>query len=144
MTNHNFKPPTGHVNLSPVMFKMHSHDYFKAYLDFEKPGRFSPVPYFLCCRAIELALKALHLESRSQKEVKEDYWHDLLASYDDLLQAQKTLSAQERELLGAADEIYRKKEFEYLNVHDAATACSRFPDLDHLDALARKITGYDA
>lgn len=137
------KAETVHINLSPVMFRHNARDYFKAYLDFHTKGRFSPVPFFLCCRAIELALKAMHLESKSQKDVKKLYSHDLVRSYKNLDQAQQTLQSEELKLLGIANEIYKKKEFEYLNVYDAATAFSRFPNLERLDALARKVTGYD-
>ena len=142
MTDHIMKVEAAHINLSPEMFRMNSHDYFKAYLDFEKPGRFSPVPFFLCCRAIELAIKALHLESKSRKEVKDLYKHNLVKSYDSLDESQRILSTDERQLLAAANEIYVKKEFEYLSVYDAGMAYSRFPDLARLDALTRKITGY--
>jgi hypothetical protein len=144
MTDHVIHVETANINLSPVMFRLNSHDYFKAYLDFEKPGSFSPVPFFLCCRAIELALKALHLESKTRKEVKDLYSHNLIKSYDGLDECQRILSTEERGLLVAASEIYVKKEFEYLNVYDAGTAYTRFPDLTRLEDLTRIITGYDA
>jgi len=51
------KCETGNIKLSPVLFRLSARDYFKSYLDFEKPAKFSPVPFFLCCRAIELALR---------------------------------------------------------------------------------------
>ncbi len=138
------KPESGHINLSPVVFRLSACDYFKCYLDFQKPGKFSPVPFFLCCRAIELALKAKHLERKSQKEVKQLYSHDLLKSYSDLDPDQRTLSGEELDLLAAANDIYVAKDFEYLNVFDAVRAYKRFPDLDNLGTLARKITEYDA
>ena len=63
------------------------------------------VPFFLCCRAIELALKAQHLESKSQKEVKQLYSHDLEKSYRDLDAEQQTLKPEEEHLLSAANDI---------------------------------------
>ena len=135
---------TGRLNLSPVMSRISAHEYFKAYLDFKAPNQFSAVPFFLCCRSIELALKALHLESKSQKEVKKLYSHNLLESYRDLDPAQQILNLAEQDLLAAASAIYAAKEFEYLNVLDAVTAYRRFPSLADLSALTRKIAAYDA
>lgn len=144
MTNYTIQCETGHINLSPVAFHKSARGYFKCYLDFQKPGNFSSVPFFLCCRAIELALKAMHLESKTQKEVKDLYYHDLIKSYSALEPGQQILVPEELDLLAAANKIYITKEFEYLNVYDAVTAYKRFPDLDKLGALAKKITTYDA
>src|SRR5271166_3190309 len=143
MADYTLEAETGHIRLSPVLFRLSARDYFKCYLGFP-PGKFSVVPFFLCCRAIELALKAQHLESKSQKEVKQLYSHDLEKSYRDLDAEQQTLKPEEEHLLSAANDIYKKKEFEYLNVFDAGTAYERFPNLDKLGALARKLTVYDA
>lgn len=144
MTDYTLTPGTGHYNLSPVLFGLTAQDYFKCYLAFEKPTtHFSAVPFFLCCRAIELALKAKHLESKSQKEVKQLHSHNLLKLYSGLDPGQQTLSSEELELLAATNAIYMEKEFEYINVYDPGSAYKRFPDLDELGALARKVTRYD-
>jgi hypothetical protein len=144
MTNYVLKTSAITINLSPVLFRNSARDYFKCYLDFEKTGKFSAVPFFLCCRAIELAIKAMHLERKSQKEIKQLYSHNLVKSYSELDRDQKMLIPEEFELLKAASEIYREKQFEYLNVFDAATAYSRFPDLEKLAGIAEKITGFNA
>lgn len=140
MTNYILKAETGYINLSPVGFRLAARDYFKCYLDFEKPGRFSVVPYFLCCRAIELALKAIHLETKKQAEIKLKYSHNLLAAYSDLPKDKQILSQEEVELLKQANQIYSKKDFEYFNVVDAATGFERYPDLGALAHLAQKLT----
>jgi len=140
VADHTIKIESGHINLSPVLFRLSACDYLKCYRDFQKPGTFSAVPFFLCCRAIELALKAKHLEGKSPKEVKQLYSHDLLRSYSDLDANQRTLSGEELTLLEAANEIYVAKDFEYLNVFDVVSAYKRFPGLDSLGALAEKIT----
>jgi hypothetical protein len=137
------RPEGTHFNISPEAFRILAGDYFKAYRDFQAPRKFSPVPFFLCCRAMELALKAEHLERRSQTEVKKLYYHDVLKAYADLDADQKTLSPEEEALLAAANEIYVAKDFEYFNVIDAVSAYKRYPDLDQLGALAKKITKYD-
>jgi hypothetical protein len=38
-----------------------------------------------------------------------------------------------------ANEVYSKKRFEYISVHDAARAFSNFPKLEDLDELATAI-----
>jgi hypothetical protein len=143
MPNVTIKVPTGHVNLSPVLFQNGARDYFKASLDFKPPHAFSAVPFFLCCRAIELAFKALHLETKSQIEVKKLYNHDLVKSYDALDPGQQTLSPDEKAVLVSANVIYVSKEFEYLGAFDAGSGFARFPQIDALSALARKITRYN-
>ena len=142
MTNYTIKAETGHINLSPTGFQLAARDYFKCYLDFEKPGRFSVVPYFLCCRAIELSLKAKHLETKSRQDVKQTFRHNLIRSYKGLPSEKQNLSAEEFQLLQKANEIYNKKEFEYFSVLDAATGFERYPDLDRLADLTRKLIEY--
>ena len=138
------KLETGHINLSPVAFRLWAQDYYECYLSFvEKQQKFSPVPFFLCCRAIELALKAKHLETKSQNDVKDLYRHDLIKSYEALDPEQRVLSSEEFDLLRAVNGIYCSKAFEYFNVMDAGTGFQRFPDLAELNALTRRIVEYD-
>jgi hypothetical protein len=50
------------------------------------------------------------------------------------------LTAEEFEVLDKASTIYKtNKGFDYIAVFDMATGYSRFPDLDPLDAVARKL-----
>jgi len=143
MADYKLNAEAGHINLSPELFRLGARDYFKSFTRFEH-RKFSPVPFFLCCRAMELALKAVHLESKKQSEVKQLFSHDLMKCYKGLDKSKQTLSAEELDLLSAANEIYVRKEFEYLNVVHAVTAYKRFPDLDALVKLAKKIIRYDA
>lgn len=137
--NHVVAPATAHINLSPVLFRFSAQDYLKCYLDFKSIRRFSAVPFFLCCRAIELALKAMHLETKGRDEVKKLYMHNLSKLYGGLELSQQTLSPEEVNLLDAANDVYTDKGFEYLQVWDAGTRYKRFPDIDKLATLARKI-----
>lgn len=135
----------GFVNLSPDAFHRWAEHYYKCKQDFEPPHRFSPIPYFLLCRAIELDIKARHLIQKRQPEVKEDFGHDLRNAYEDLDADQKILDDAEFELLCAASAIYADKGFEYFNPEDALTGYSRFPELDQLDHVATKlISAYNA
>lgn len=97
----------------------------------------SPVPYFLICRAIELELKAKHLESKSRSDVKNDYGHNLKRSYDEL--PDRKLNRQEYVVLSHASDIYKDKGFEYATVIDAVTGLKDFPDLAVLEQIATKL-----
>ena len=145
MADTKITPGTQHIKISPDAFRLWARDYFKCYLDFQSPRKFSPIPFFLCCRAIELALKGALLDKdKSHKQLKKSYSHDLVKAYRAIPHEQQTLSADALALLAAANDIYKAKDFEYFNIFDAVSAYKRFPDLEVLAALARRITGYGA
>ncbi len=143
MANYVLKAESGgRIKFSSVGFRLLSQDYFKCFLDFKKPKHFSVLPYFLCCRAIELALKSIHLETKNQSYLKSNYRHDLIKTYKNLPKVKQTLLEDELTLLSQINEIYYKKDFEYINVHDVATGFNRFPDIHALAKIARKLTDF--
>jgi hypothetical protein len=127
------------ANISPDAFHMWARHYYKCRQDFQSPDPFSPVPYFLLCRAIELEIKSRHLRGKNRSEVKVEYGHHLIKAYDALEQGQKTLNSEELETLRAANEIYVGKGFEYFNPEHALRGYSHFPNITSLDAIARKL-----
>jgi hypothetical protein len=144
--SYNIEIEPAHFNVSPLLF----YTYARQYLDCEtafKPTapRSSPVPYFLLCRAIELAVKAIHLQTMRRvktagvKGVKEEFSHRIKDAYDRLPEVHRTLDATEYAGLERANEIYRDKGFEYTDVYHAVTALSGFPDLDALRDMANKV-----
>jgi hypothetical protein len=135
------KTKTGHVNVSPTMFHLYAKQYYRCKQTFQAQEPFSPVPYFLLCRAIELEIKAKHLETKSRSEVKKEYGHNLKVSYDDLEPSVKVLNEVEYDELAKASIIYDVpyKGFEYCTVHDAGIGYSNFPDLDLLDQITKKL-----
>ena len=54
MVDYTLEAETGQIKLSPDLFRPLALDYFECYRRCP-PGKFSAVPFFLCCRAIELA-----------------------------------------------------------------------------------------
>jgi hypothetical protein len=139
MTIERIKIEAGSLNFSAPSFRMWASHYYKCFKDFQSPGGgWSPVPYALLCRAIELELKSRHLEKIGLSRVK-DFLHDLLQLYDDLPASQHVLNREERKLLQKASELYKEKAFDYVQVMDAATAYKRFPDLTRLDAVTKKL-----
>jgi hypothetical protein len=53
---------TGRIRLSPHGFRQWAKEFYQSRKALQ-PNGFSPVPYFLLCRAIELWFKAVHLEA---------------------------------------------------------------------------------
>jgi hypothetical protein len=128
------------VNVSPDAFHIYAGHYYKCKQDFKSPDDyFSPVPYFLLCRAIELEIKATHLKHRTQTEVKDDFYHHLVKAYNALDAQEQILSQSELAVLTEADAIYSRKGFEYFVSTDALTHFSRYPDLEKLDVIAKKL-----
>ena len=143
MANHVIKVGTAHINLSPTLFHEYARQYLECERAFQSASSYSPVPYFLVCRAIELELKAKHLESKSRVEVKKQFRHNLKKSYDALPASAKLLDAAEYTELGRASDIYDipNKGFEYVSVGDAVTGLRNFPSLAILKRIAAKVVG---
>ena len=131
------------ANLSPLAFRKWARQYYECAVPLLSSAEFSPVPYFLLCRAIELVMKAEHLETKRQPEVKKEFVHFLVKSYEALPTPSQVLSTNEIDLLKQADEIYSGKGFEYFNPQHALEGYSRYPDLAALGRLARKLLGYE-
>jgi hypothetical protein len=132
--------PSIHVNLSPYGFRRWARHFLASRESFVSPDPgFSPVPYFLNCRAIELELKARHLEHVNQKEVKDRFGHNLERAYQNLPKEQQSLSPGELKTLQAANNIYKDKGFEYFSVLHAVEAFKKFPDLSALDLVTLKL-----
>ncbi len=93
----------------------------------------------MCCRAIELAFKAVHLESKSQAAVKARFSHNLKESYDALPLECQILDKREIKLLTTLSGLYWNKVFEYVQPGDVMTKYTRFPNFTALHALAAKI-----
>lgn len=126
------------ANLAPYAFHKWAIHYYKCKQSFTL-GSFSPVPYFLLCRTIELEVKSRHLNTMSQNRVKREFGHKLVKAYDALDTGDQTLTTNEKHVLDAASDIYCGKGFEYFDPEDALTAFSRYPDLAELDSVARKL-----
>ena len=128
------------VNASPEAFHIYAGHYYKCKQDFKPPDDYpSSLAYFLLCRAIELELKARLLRNWRQSRVKGKIGHRLLDAYNALDAQDQTLSQSEVAVLTEADAIYSRKSFEYFVPTDALTGFSRYPDLEMLDAIAKKL-----
>jgi hypothetical protein len=141
--NQIIRPGGINANLSPDAFHRWATHYLKCKRDFQCPDKFSPVPYFLLCRAIELEIKARHLKYMTQEQVKKKFSHKLAESYDALEPTEKILNQEEEHTLRDASKIYHEKDFEYFNPEDALTGYKRLRNLNlaFLDSIASKLIG---
>ena len=129
------------ANLAPDAFHRWAEHYYKCKQDFVSPHPFSPVPYFLLCRSIELELKARHLTVMRQTEVKKAFGHDVMRAYQALPTTEKRLDPADELMLEQASDIYSGKGFEYFYPEDALNAFKRYPDLATLDRITRSLLG---
>lgn len=127
------------ANLSPMAFRKWARQYYECAIPLLSRTEFSPVPYFLLCRAIELELKAEHLEIKRQPEVKSSFGHHLVKSYLALPRHLQVLVIAELDLLKQADSIYSSKGFEYFNPEHALRGYSQYPNLAALDEVVQKL-----
>ena len=68
-----------HIFITPLGFHTYATDFLTAARDLKPSGHFPPVPYYLCCRAIELSLKSFLLgKGVTKKMLKKKLGHDLV------------------------------------------------------------------
>lgn len=129
------------ANLATDAFHRWATHYYKCKHDFKPPREFSPVPYFLLCRAVELEIKSRHLKVKKQNEVKGEYGHNLVKAYKDLPKGNEVLNDDELAVLECANTIYADKGFEYFDPEDTLTGYSTYPKLEELEEVAIKLIG---
>ena len=141
------QPPTGHGNLSPFGFHRYASEFLRAADLLESGDGFSPVPYYLHCHVIELALKAFLLaKGFPKKHLKHKLRHDLEKALNKAvqhgLQSEVTIEPKEEEAIGKANAYYVEKGFEYFDISKAGTGYQGLPDLKILtDVSSRLISG---
>jgi hypothetical protein len=141
MATQEIRPASIDANLAPDAFHLWAHHYYQAKQSFSLPegAGFSPVPYFLLCRAIELELKSRYLPTVTQSEVKGRFSHRVIDAYNKLPPAHRILHAEEASVLATVSPKYADKDFEYFDPQDALGGYKSYPTLDKLDAIALKL-----
>lgn len=134
-----------HLNISPYGFNHYAAEYLAVARSVEIGTSFSPVPYYLYCRCLELGLKAfLLLKGVPEQELKrKSLGHDLNAIVLRCevlgLLSYLTLSSEEKGEISKANEYYATKDFEYVNVFKVVQGYPELPDLQVLDSIGAKI-----
>lgn len=125
-------------------FRRFAEDFLSAARAFLPPDtRFSPVPYFLACRSIELSLKCFLIAAGVERAELKRLGHDLEAA---LIRAEELgiethldVTPEERESLKNANAFYRHKEFEYFESLDMVYGPWNGLDLSALISLAQRL-----
>ncbi|OGO18457.1 MAG: hypothetical protein A2Z15_02835 [Chloroflexi bacterium RBG_16_50_11] len=111
----------------------------KSELNIPSPSENSPIPYYLLCHAIELEIKSRLSKTIAWKTLKNEYGHNLIKLYDKLELSDQLLDSKEKEELKKANIVYMNKGFEYILPFDKVTKNKRYPQLELLDFIAKKM-----
>lgn len=121
------------INITPIGFHTYASDFLSSASSIPPSNSYSPVPFYLYCRALELGLKAFLLAAGVPKaKLKSNtLGHDLVAVLAEAnakgLSALFTVSPAEEVEIKKANDYYVRKEFEYFeNVFKLVTG---HPDL---------------
>ena len=132
------------IRISPFGFHKYAEDYYLAAKRWRNSEKYSPVPYFLYCRSIELELKAFLLaKGENVSWIKEKLGHNLVRalikakqySLDDFV---KTSLVEENQI-DIANGYYNSKGFEYFFVPNHAEGLKKLPKLDVLQNYSEKL-----
>lgn len=133
------------IILSPCGFNHYASEYLTAARSIEVGSLFSPVPYYLYCRCLELGVKAfLLLRGVSKHELKSKILgHNLVAILTEAerlgLSEYLILTEEEKSEIYKANDYYKNKDFEYLNISKVVKGYPLLPGLHILDKLAERV-----
>jgi hypothetical protein len=132
------------LNITPFGFHKYALDYLEIADKWTSKSGYSPVPYFLYCRSIELGLKAYLLAiGKNLKYVKGSVGHDLtlglknsrLNKLDEIVE---TTHIEQKEI-ELANKYYKTKGFEYFFVLNHITGLTELPKLNILKEYSYKL-----
>jgi hypothetical protein len=133
------------VNISPIGFHHYASEFAASARQAQAGlgGAFSPVPYYLYCRSLELVLKAFLLAKGVPKDdlklrsLNHDLSRILLRARGLGLDTTISFAAHWEDEIRKANNYYASKGFEYFDVIAAARG---YPQLPALDALNEIVT----
>jgi hypothetical protein len=136
-------PATAIVNISPIGFPHYASE-FAASARLAQPGPeggFSPVPYYLYCRSLELVLKAFLLakgvakDDLKRRNLGHDLRKNLLKAKALGLEQTVPFAAHWEDEIRKANVYYARKGFEYFDLVAAARGYSQLPALGVLNEI---------
>jgi len=140
------KLETGHYNMTPFGFHKYASDYFVAADTWTKniiKEGYSPVPYFLYSRSIELGLKAYLLAKKQSLTTVIKCNHDLIKALNkaklNSLDSFVITSSDDEKHITLANNIYSKKGFEYFYIINHVTGKEKFPNISVLHDYSEKL-----
>jgi HEPN domain-containing protein len=137
-------PGTGNVYMGPAGTHIRAEDFLKAAeLLRESAERFMPVAAFLCCRSVELALKAFLLARGETNALVRGFGHDLVQLLNEAhargLDAVVSLNGDELAILRAANEDYMEHRLAYFDLTATISHYPKQPDPTALASVAAKL-----
>lgn len=140
----NISPPAAKIRITPTGFHMYAEQFLAADQSSQQGKGFSPVPYYLVCRSIELTLKAFLLAERAPiDEIKRKIGHNLVKALDKAkakgLGNLVNVDANVEKEIENANHYYKNKEFEYFEFDRMVTGYPRLPDLETLRPFAAEL-----
>jgi hypothetical protein len=142
------KAESGMYRVSPFGFYKYAKEFFDAGEIYEESIKdrkgFSPVPYYLYCRSIELMLKSILLycdPKFTENKLKKEYGHDLIKILNaaEILLKSKLLNNEEQMVIKKANDYYQDKGFEYFKVDKAVQGYKDLPELSQLKEITQKL-----
>ena len=131
------------INLSPLGFYRYAKEFHSAAESYKPIDGFTPVPYYLYCRSLELLFKAYLLSKGITKQKLKKYSHNLnkVLNKSKELEIEEliTISKEEVNNIESANKYYHKKGFEYFEVVDAIKGYENLPELNILKSLSEKL-----
>lgn len=135
--------PCLRINVTPLGFHRYASEFLRSADSFKANSGYSPVPYYLYCRSIELSLKAFLLTAGYKKTyLKNTIKHNLENA---LREAEKVglrnflvLGRVQRGELVRANGHYLKKGFEYFEINHLP-GFRKLPRLEILSVVAKEL-----
>ncbi|NLD47027.1 MAG: hypothetical protein GX660_07485 [Clostridiaceae bacterium] len=136
------------ILISPMGFLHYASEFLGAAQKIKTDSNFSPVPYYLVCRSIELALKAYLLAKNpyykkilpKKNELGHNLENILEKTISEGLDKIISISPKDKEELRKANYYYSKKGFEYFELPMALEGKSKLPDIETLSGFASILT----
>lgn len=134
---------TAHVG--PFGMHRYASEFLQAALLFKaKHKGFTPVPYYLICRSIELSLKAFLLARGVDRTfLKKKLGHDITVALHraerECLSSVVKLRSNERDAIQQVNELYKEKKFEYFEDLGPIFGFTPMPDLILLTSFAKRL-----
>jgi hypothetical protein len=144
MENIIIKTEPGYFYITPVGFFAYAKDFHSAGVQWKTERNYSPVPYFLFCRSIELGLKAFVLAkgeklSFVRKRISHDIYKAFKRALHHSLESFLITTESERKEIIAANKYYSDKGFEYFSLEIFLGSKSDLPDLQILRQYSEKL-----
>ncbi len=140
------KVPPGGFGMDPVGFAVYATQFLQAAQSIPKTAKFTPVPYYVLCRALELILKAFLLAKGIGQEQlrRRPFGHNLEALWraaksKGLMDVVSALPGSFEPHLAMANSYYKGKGFEYFDFSRWAHSYADLPPLDRLEGYTMQL-----